>query len=86
MVMRFTKVKEKIIKNKDINSTDKGKGRHCGAIRIGAFALVFVVLFSFVSSIIGYNVVTVNTWYGKKKLGDEDGYEIYKSKRENYKK
>lgn len=22
----------------------------------------------------------------KKKLGDEDGYEIYKSKRENYKK
>lgn len=28
---------------------------------------------------IGYNVVTVKTWYGKKKLGDEDGYEIYRS-------
>ena len=26
-VMRFTKVKEKIIKNKPINSTDEGKGR-----------------------------------------------------------
>ena len=34
------------------------------------------------ASIIGYNVVTINTRYGKKKLGDEDGYEIYKSKRE----
>ena len=28
MVMRFTEVKEKIIKNKAINSTDKVKGRH----------------------------------------------------------
>lgn len=45
-VMRFTKVKEKIIKNKAINSTDEGKGRHRKVIRIGAFALVFVVLFS----------------------------------------
>ncbi len=42
--------------------------------------------YPFLASIIGYNVVTVNTRYGKKKLGDEDGYEIYKSKRENYKK
>jgi hypothetical protein len=42
--------------------------------------------YQFLASIIGYNVVTVNTRYGKKKLGDEDGYEIYKSKRENYKK
>ena len=50
MVMRFTKVKEKIIKNKPINSTDEGKGRHRKVIRIGAFALVFVVLFSFVST------------------------------------
>lgn len=41
--------------------------------------------YQFLASIIGYNVVTVNTRYGKKKLGDEDGYEIYKSKRENYK-
>ena len=49
-VMRFTKVKEKIIKNKPINSTDEGKGRHRKVIRIGAFALVFVVLFSFVST------------------------------------
>ncbi len=36
--------------------------------------------YQFLASIIGYNVVTVNTRYGKKKLGDEDGYEIYKSK------
>lgn len=50
MVMRFTEVKEKIIKNKAINSTDKAKGRHRKVIRIGAFALVFVVLFSFVST------------------------------------
>lgn len=49
-VMRFTKGKEKIIKNKAINSTDEGKGRHRKVIRIGAFALVFVVLFSFVST------------------------------------
>ena len=49
-VMRFTKAKEKIIKNKVINSTDEGKGRHRKVIRIGAFALVFVVLFSFVST------------------------------------
>lgn len=48
MVMRFTEVKEKIIKNKAINSTDKVKGRHRRVIRIGAFALIFVVLFSFV--------------------------------------
>lgn len=34
MVMRFTEVKEKIIKNKAINSTDKVKGRHRRAIRI----------------------------------------------------
>ena len=39
-VMRFTKGKEKIIKNKAINSTDEGKGRHRKVIRIGAFALV----------------------------------------------
>mgnify|MGYP007026095477 CR=1 FL=1 len=38
MVMRFTEVKEKIIKNKAINSTDKVKGRHRRVIRIGAFA------------------------------------------------
>ena len=43
-------------------------------------------LFGLFASIIGYNVVTINTRYGKKKLGDEDGYEIYKRKRENYKK
>ena len=42
--------------------------------------------YPFLASIIGYNVVTDKTQYGKKKLGDEDGYEIYKSKRENYKK
>ena len=37
-VMRFTKAKEKIIKNKVINSTDEGKGRHRKVIRIGAIA------------------------------------------------
>ena len=37
--------------------------------------------YPFLASIIGYNVVTDKTQYGKKKLGDEDGYEIYKSKR-----
>ena len=47
-VMRFTKGKEKIIKNKAINSTDEGKGRHRKVILIVAFALVFFVLFSFV--------------------------------------
>ena len=46
MVMRFTEVKEKIIKNKAINSTDKVKDRHRRVIRIGAFALIFVVLIS----------------------------------------
>ena len=42
-VMRFTKAKEKIIKNKVINSTDEGKGRLRKDIRIGAFALVIEV-------------------------------------------
>ena len=40
---------------------------------------VSAMLVKILASIIGYNVVTVKTWYGKKKLGDEDGYEIYRS-------
>ena len=49
-VMRIYKRKRENYKNKAINSTDEGKGRHRKVIRIGAFALVFVVLFSFVST------------------------------------
>ena len=70
-VMRFTKVKEKIIKNKPINSTDEGKGRHRKVIRIGAFALVFVVLFSFVSTFFkmtdAVNIATIEGFYKEPK-------------------
>lgn len=41
-VMRITKAKEKIIKNKAINSTDEGKGRHRKGIRIGALSLIHI--------------------------------------------
>lgn len=71
MVMRFTEVKEKIIKNKAINSTDKVKGRHRRVIRIGAFALVFVVLFSFVSTFFkmtdAVNIATIEGFYKEPK-------------------
>ena len=70
-VMRFTKGKEKIIKNKPINSTDEGKGRHRKVIRIGAFALVFVVLFSFVSTFFkmtdAVNIATIEGFYKEPK-------------------
>ena len=70
-VMRFTKGKEKIIKNKAINSTDEGKGRHRKVIRIGAFALVFVVLFSFVSTFFkmtdAVNIATIEGFYKEPK-------------------
>lgn len=71
MVMRFTEVKEKIIKNKAINSTDKVKGRHRRVIRIGAFALIFVVLFSFVSTFFkmtdAVNIATIEGFYKEPK-------------------
>lgn len=71
MVMRFTEVKEKIIKNKAINSTDKVKGRHRKVIRIGEFALVFVVLFSFVSTFFkmtdAVNIATIEGFYKEPK-------------------
>ena len=70
-VMRFTKVKEKIKKDKAINSTDEGKGRHRKVIRIGAFALVFVVLFSFVSTFFkmtdAVNIATIEGFYKEPK-------------------
>ena len=70
-VMRFTKGKEKIIKNKAINSTDEGKGRHRKVIRIGAFALVFVVLFSFVSTFFkmtdAVNIAPIEGFYKEPK-------------------
>ena len=69
--MRFTKVKEKIKKDKAINSTDEGKGRHRKVIRIGAFALVFVVLFSFVSTFFkmtdAVNIATIEGFYKEPK-------------------
>ena len=69
--MRFTKVKEKIKKDKAINSTDEGKGRHRKVIRTGAFALVFVVLFSFVSTFFkmtdAVNIATIEGFYKEPK-------------------